>query len=319
MLKEKESNIIFEMDFHARSSYSKIAKTLSLQKQTVTNTIKSLESRNIIKGYYADINPTNLGLTIYLVYLTFHKLTPKKEKEFIEHIAKESHIGVNASCAGQFDHCIGIWAKSIFEFNEILQRVLRPYETYIRTKTVMTEIAFSYFKPTFLGLTSDEFIEITPCENPVSIDKKDKKLLEMLAKNSRVKLTQISSNLDLTPAGIIRRIKNLENEKVILGYRLMINYELLGYDHYRIFLFLENSTSEKMKAITNYCKNASQIISLTKTIGYCDLEFRAVVKNINELYDLLDDLNNTFSGIIKNKQILLYRKIHQNLNYFPIN
>ena len=84
-----------------------------------------------------------------------------------------------------------------------------------------------------------------------------------------------------------------------------------------MFLHLDFLTEEKEKKIIAFLKNQKPVISVTKTIGYCDFEFRAIVKDIHEFYTLMEDLRKQFPDMIKDYESILYYKFHQNLNYFP--
>src|SRR3989344_6051542 len=81
-LKLIEKKILEAMDFHAREPISMLARRLKMSKQRVIYNIDNLEEQGIIQGYYADINPSKLGVTIYLIYLVFQKISADKEEAF---------------------------------------------------------------------------------------------------------------------------------------------------------------------------------------------------------------------------------------------
>ena len=102
-----------------------------------------------------------------------------------------------------------------------------------------------------------------------------------------------------------------------MGYRVMINYQLLGFLHFRVFLHLDGLTKEKEKSIIEFLRFHKAVVSVTKTVGYCDLEFRAVVHDIQGFYELIDPLRKQYPNLIKSYESVLYYKFHQTLNYFP--
>ena len=87
--------------------------------------------------------------------------------------------------------------------------------------------------------------------------------------------------------------------------------------HYRVFLHLEDTTPEIEDQILKFLKNDETCISVTKTIGYCDLEFRSVVKNIEDFYNLIERLRRAFPHQIKDYESIIYYKMHDVWNYFP--
>ncbi|MFC1801411.1 Lrp/AsnC family transcriptional regulator [Nanoarchaeota archaeon] len=314
----KDKKLIYTLDFEARMPLTQLAKKLNISKQVAKYRLENLQKRNIIQGFYADINASKLGLAIYLVYFKFHHLTPDLEKQFIDHISKQNQVGVNVSINGKWDYCIGIWAESIIHFKKYYQKTMKDYEKYVKNKTVMIETDFYYFKPKqILQKKEDEQIIMTGELEQYQLDNVDEKILIELSKNCRISLVDLGKLTKLTPNGVKSRIKNLEKNKVILGYRVMINYPLLNFLHYRAFLHLENTTEEKEKKIIQFLKQKKSVVSATKTISYCELEFRAVVKDVHEFYVVMEELRNNFPDLIKDHESILYYKFHEALNYFP--
>jgi len=318
ILDVKNQKLIYTLDFEARMPLTQLAKKLNTSKQVTKYRLENLQKRNIIQGFYADINASKLGSAIYLVYFKFHHLTPEIEKQFINHISKQNHTGVNVTINGKWDYCMGIWAESIIHFKKYYQKIMKEYERFVKNKTIMIETDFYYFKPKqILQKKEDKQITMTGELEQYKLDNIDKKILVELSKNCRISLVDLAKLTTLTPNGVKSRIKNLENNNVILGYRVMINYPLLNFLHYRAFLHLENTTEEKERKIIQFLKQQQSIISVTKTIGYCELEFRTIVKDVHEFYILMEKLRNEFPDLIKDYESIIYYKFHKALNYFP--
>ena len=64
----------------------------------------------------------------------------------------------------------------------------------------------------------------------MELDKKDKKILNILIENSRLSYRQIAKKANVSVATIMHHIKKLEKEKIIRKYTTMLNYEKAGYD-----------------------------------------------------------------------------------------
>lgn len=318
-LSSTDRKLLYLLDLNARQPLSQLAKHLHTSKQVIKYHIETLQKQNIIQGFYTDINPSKLGLTIYLVYLNFHHLPPQKEKQLIAHLAKQKHLGVNVSINGKWDYCFGLWAHNIIEFQTRLKEIIKDYEQYIKHKTIMIETDFHYFKPKFLtSSTHTPQITMHGTEKEIEIDQTDQTILRSLSQNARISLVELGQQVHLTPNAVKSRIKQLEKNHIILGYRVMINYPQLDYLHYRIFINCQNLTQDKEKSIIQFLKQHPSIVSVTKTIGYCDLECRSIVKTIHEYYQLIESLKNHFPETITTTESILYYKFHQALNYFPI-
>jgi len=312
-----DRKLLFQLDFDARAPLSRIAKKLHTSIQVVKYRLNRLEQRKIIQGYYVDINASKLGYSIYLIYLKFQNMDESVEKEFISHIINQKSVGVNVSINGMWDFCIGIWAKTISYFEQLCKEILLPYEKYIRSKTIMIETEFHYFKPKqiYKEQNNDEIIMYGNV-SPIVIDNIDHKILAILSKNCRTSLIEISNELKLTGNAIKKRMQHLEKNQLILGYRVMINYLKMGYLHYRVFMHIENTTSVNEKKLIGFLKYQAPIISVTRTIGFDELEFRCVVKSVDEFYWLMNTIKSNFPEIVSYDS-LIYYKFHQSLNYYP--
>ncbi|MBS3136815.1 Lrp/AsnC family transcriptional regulator [Candidatus Woesearchaeota archaeon] len=62
------------------------------------------------------------------------------------------------------------------------------------------------------------------------IDEIDKKILNVLMGNARLSLREIAKQIGYSVVTIMKRMKQLEKEKIIKEYIAHIDYEKLGYD-----------------------------------------------------------------------------------------
>lgn len=317
-LDQKDRQIIYFLDFDARMPLSTLAKKLSISKQVAKYRIDNLIKNLVIEGFYTDINPSKTGFDIYLVYLAFHHLSLEKEREFIRHLANQQGVGLNVSTTGAWNHTVGIWSKNIVHFKNQYKQIMKQYEEFISSKTIMIQTDFYYYKPKQLFEEKiNKKIVMHGSEEKADLDDIDKKILRELSKDARVSLVDLAAKVKLTATAIKDRIKRLEEAKVILGYRVMINYPLLDFLHYRVFLKLDHLTEKVENKLIEYLGARKEIISITRTIGFCELEFRAIVKDIHEFYALMDQLRKEFTDNIKSYDSILYYKFHNTLNYYP--
>ncbi|MEK6836374.1 MAG: Lrp/AsnC family transcriptional regulator [Nanoarchaeota archaeon] len=315
-LKLMEKKILEGMDFHAREPISIIARRLKMSKQRVIYNINKLEKEGIIQGYYADINPSKLGITIYLIYLTFQKISTEKEETFINHL-NNSLLSLNVSTQGKWDHSFAILAKDIYEFREKYSTIMKSYEQYIKDKRITLVTDFWYYQQRFDNEEKREHSAMNGPSTKMSLDNIDNKILRMLGENARISLLELSEHTKLTPNAVRSRIKSLEKNKVILSYRVMINYNKIGKLHYRIFFFLKNDL-KRQEELRGFLGNILEVISITKTEGYADIEIRLITKDLDDFHRIITNIRRLFSDIINEYEPLLYYKFHKSLNYYPI-
>jgi len=74
------------------------------------------------------------------------------------------------------------------------------------------------------------------------IDEVDRKILRLLQDNARISNAEIARQINLAPSAVLKRIRCLEEEKVIMGYETRINRHKVGFD---MSSFVLISTGEK--------------------------------------------------------------------------
>ena len=112
----------------------------------------------------------------------------------------------------------------------------------------------------------------------------------------------------MSPNGVKHKIKNLEKNKVIIGYKTKINYEKLGYLHFRVFLHLSKFTNELYNNIKSFLKSKGNIESVSRYMGYADIDFRCYSKDIVDLYNLISEIKDNFlQNIIEVDSMPIFR------------
>ncbi len=64
---------------------------------------------------------------------------------------------------------------------------------------------------------------------PVKIDATDRRILQLLQKDGKIKIKEIAHELNMSNTPIFERIKRLEKEGLILGYSTTLDKEKLGF------------------------------------------------------------------------------------------
>jgi len=318
-LSSVDKKLLYELDFQARMPLSVLARKVRTSKQMLLYRFARLQKEGVIQGFYADINPSKLGLIIYILYLKFQHMSPDKEKEFIHFLNTQPRVSANASVQGKWDHSVAIFARDIHEFKKVYERTIGIFEKYIKEKRITIVTDFYYYKPKYLVQNEFKPTEIVmsgPLES-VPLDEVDNELLKTLAENARMPLLELGKKVKLTPNAVKARIKSLEKQKVILGYRVMIDHTKLQKLHYRVFFFLENDPT-RQETFRAFLAAQPQVISITKTIGYCELECRLLVDNVQEFYELMSAIKAKFTDVLKDFEPILYYKFHKSLNYYPL-
>lgn len=138
----------------------------------------------------------------------------------------------------------------------------------------------------------------------IKLDKKDKKIIELLQRNARISISEIARKTGIPRDSIKYRIRRLERQKVIRFYHAFLNPSKLGYPMYSYVAFtMHNMTEEKEKKFISFLNAHKNVIYVSKTSGNWDFAIGICSKNFKEFDDILRNIRLKFSNIIKEHQV----------------
>ncbi len=138
----------------------------------------------------------------------------------------------------------------------------------------------------------------------MKMDEKDTQILKHLLTDSRQSARKLSLRMGVSTVTMISRMKKLEKEKIIQGYSVRLNHELLGYD---ITAIIEITTNQgKMLEIECEIAKKENVIAVYDITGNADTIVIAKFKDRKDLSDFVKKLSampnieNTITNIVLN-------------------
>ena len=141
-------------------------------------------------------------------------------------------------------------------------------------------------------------------QNSVKLDIKDKKILTLLAENSRMPLSGIAKSVMLSRDSVSYRIKRLRENKVILGFFPLINYKHFGYNIFHVFLILDEMHKEEREKLLQEIYNHPNVISLMEYNDRWDYQISLLAKGIRDYDKIMTDITSKYRNVIVEKDIL---------------
>lgn len=131
-LNYKDSELLKHLSQNGKASQRELADKTGLALGTVSNRLKSLETKKIIKGYYADIDPEKVGFTLSA---TIHlRITKGKIMDVQASIAEHPRVYIVYDITGEWDSLVIARFKNREEMDEFIKSTLS--QDYIeRTST----------------------------------------------------------------------------------------------------------------------------------------------------------------------------------------
>lgn len=263
------------------------------------------------------IDTSKIGYTIYRLFIKFQNVAPEKEKEITEFIKNHPAVGWVAEYEGFYDLAVLFWGKDIYEFREIYDNILNKYGNLFQDHFISIVISIYHFKHNCI-FDSADYSEalIGGKKEQAEIDGVDTEILKILAEDCRKTTLDIGKKIGISPNTVKYRIKRLVDSGVIVAFNAMIDASVLGYQHYKVFMKLQNANKAMRNKIIGYLRMNKNTIYITEAIGLADLEFEILVKDSLELHENLRELKMQFPEAIRDCDPGLVFKEHR-INYLP--
>ncbi len=304
---KRDLEIMKVLDHNARQSNSQIAKKVGLSKDVVNYRIKKLKNQQIITGYYAVVNGARLGNKYYKLLLRFQTIGKEREQELIMWLKERTLVNWVGSCDGSWSIIITLSVKDLKELDEFLEEAYLKFGEGFQKKEILITKQIQVFNEKYLYTPErlNYVYKIDTTDEAVNIDDTDKIILQELAKNARVPVTNISERTTLTAEAVAQRIRKLIDNKLIIGFKPRIDFVKLGYQYHHVFISVKGA--KKTKEIINYYQQHNSCITIIEYVGYYDLHLELVLKSNQEFREAILDLRNKFgNSIIEYEPLTIY-------------
>jgi DNA-binding Lrp family transcriptional regulator len=317
-LDAKDRKLLAALDYRARDTLTALAKTVGTSKQSVDYKLKRLEKLGVIQGYYPIVDSFKLGYLYCRLILSLSGATPGILKRMVVSLRKEKRLFWLLQMQGRYDLFIAFWVKDIEEFRHTIGKFLNAYGGYVRHRnedvvTALYHLQQSYFFPHSRRRSYD----LRMSDKRLSLDGTDRRMLSLLSLNARTPLVSLSQKLGITAVAVARRIRKLETNGVITGYRPIIDHAALGYGYYKIFLNLSIASDRNMHDVKAYLSQQPLVLYIIDGIGLLgDIDFEMVAKSPLELNAFMNGLREAFPGIIADYEAMQFPEVLQ-VKYHP--
>jgi Lrp/AsnC family transcriptional regulator for asnA, asnC and gidA len=313
-----DRKIIYELDADSRQSYSKIGKKVRLHKNVVKYRVNRLKENGIITNFYTVINSFKLGYNAFRMYISYRHITPEKRKEILDYFIENQHTWWVVSFDGSIDLCVVMWVKELYDFYKFWEKTLNEFHHFFRQQIFCNYVQLRLFRYSFLLDNYDkmdrEADQIIGAGRKIKTDETDIKILQLLSKDSRIPTLDIAKKLGVSTNTIKSRIKNLIDEKIILGYRVGLDYSKIGYHIFKVNINLNRY--DQRKSMIRYIRNNPHLVMIDKSIGYYDLELDLWVKDLRHFHQIMDDIVTKFPDDIRNYEYA-HDPIDHKVHYIP--
>jgi DNA-binding Lrp family transcriptional regulator len=302
-LNKKDKKLLYELSLNSRISVRELSRKLKLPKSTVNYRIQKLIQKGIISGFRTYYDFGKLGLLDFVLKLKFQNLDAEKEAEITSYLLKNRHVMWLGSSYGKWELMIELGAENIDEIFSFLSGFNRKYNKYILKKELLQSISESFF-----GFKNDEVknpkvINLDFIGREAKLDKTDKKIVEYLIKKPDYNLYELAEEISISLNNARKRIKNMIDNKVILGYSAQIDISKLNLGWYIIGIVAKDSSNERK--LIEFLKNHPNVLYFYKYLGEIDYEIGLCIKDSKELEKIIREIKIRFPEMIQDYEFYI--------------
>ena len=319
----KDRKILAELDMKARMPLTQLARKVGLSRQVVEYRLRRMQKEGVILGAKAVFDSAVAGFNWYRLALRLLNITKEKKGEFI-HLLKNHKNAFWVGEAGEdWDIVVNFICRSNQHFNLIFEDIISKYNHYLLGYEILIYLSVSDYSRSYLLLKgkreegSREAFRHEMKYNPsVTLDDLDKQIIKEVSQDAWITNLQLGKKLGVSGHTVANRLKAMEENKLLLGYRLFINPGALGYQSYMLFLSLDRLNMEREKVLLAYLKMIPQVTFAVKNLGKWRITLEVEVKDAQEFQEILVALRGRFSDIITDFDSFPLFRDHL-VNYFP--
>jgi Lrp/AsnC family transcriptional regulator, leucine-responsive regulatory protein len=142
------------------------------------------------------------------------------------------------------------------------------------------------------------------------LDEKDRILLHCLQEDARLTNTELARRVDLSPAGLQKRLRKLEEAGIINRYATLLNREAMGYDMLCfVQVTLQRHEPEAIERFKSAVQGMPSVLECHHITGEYDYLLKIVVQNRRQLEQFLVETLTPMPGMDKIRTSLVLSEI----------
>ena len=300
-----DRKILSELDKNCRIHNSVLAKKVHKSREAVKYRIQQLQKNGIIQSFITSIDPNKLGYYMFKVYLKLENISDEREKFFEELKGKKEVYWMGIS-DGVFDCVFAMLSKSITEYYEKINSFLSKWEHLIVSKVLGTMVGtWQFNKRFFLNDKDGQYVTFGGDIVNNEIDDLDYKILNILANDARIPLTELARKTKSTIEIVRGRIRKLEDKKIILNYRIAVDFNKLGLEFFKAIIYFRKLSKQDEKSLFEWMTTNPNSLYYIRSLAPWEAEFEFAVESYQQFNQIINDLRKKFHNVIRNYEHLI--------------
>ena len=148
-----------------------------------------------------------------------------------------------------------------------------------------------------------------------TLDKKDSTLLKHIQNNARLTNAELSKLVDLSPSGVQKRLRKLEENGIVERYATMLNRKRLGYD-LLVFVkvIIQGHTAKLIAEFDDAIHEMPEVLESHRIIGDADYLLKVVVRDREQLDHFLMEQLLSLDSVARVSSYLVLKEVKETTN-----
>ncbi len=318
-LSDLDKRLLYELSKDARQTYKQLAQRINSIKEVVAYHITKLQKEGVITKFVPVISLTRLGVYTFKLYVRLHGLTNTTEQELYNRLIDSDDIAWVASCVGQWDILIAMYAPDIVTFAQKKNKLLQDFSEYIESYDVtMIEDALVFNRDYLIKKKPDyrkEFVFGGPQEY-TELKQEEWQLLFEIRNNGRYEALAVGRKLKRDSRTVISDVKRLQKQGIIQGTTTFVNLSKLGMQLHKLCVHLGSHKKIDVNRLIAFTKTNPNVIHLIRSLGQWELEIELEETSAANINSYVRELKNTFPNVIKRIDVVTITEEHK-IEFFP--
>lgn len=301
-------NILSCLDSNARQSTSDIARSVRHGRDIVEYRIDKMIRGRVILKTRALIDPAATGKTVFKTYFKLQQLCSEIDA-LIEYLQRCEFVTCFAETMGGWDLIVNMVADSPHAFSECLKKITTQWHRLIREVRFSVITDYHAFSRPGTGAFKKNRAIFHTCgiaRQPV-LDPLDEKIITLLSQDARISLADISKITNAHVATVKSRIEDLEEKRIIVGYRTSVDRRALGMQVFKILIEDTAIDPKQLLKLREAVAHIPEILCFIEQVGLYTVEMNLEAKDYDSCDDVLNILFKSFEQIMKHSMVLLVR------------
>lgn len=143
-----------------------------------------------------------------------------------------------------------------------------------------------------------------------NLDNTDRELLNHLQENARITNAELARRVELSPPGLQKRVRKLEEAGIIDQYAAILNPETVGYDMLcYVQITLVRHKADFLQNFMKVVQDIPEVLEAYHITGEYDYLLKVVIRNRKHLEEFILETLSPLPGMDKIRTSLVLNKI----------